>query len=38
MSEKQPPPNPHPLRFGDKIVYACLAAAVVAKIIVEWLT
>ena len=27
------PSNPHALRFGDKVVYACLAAAVVIKVI-----
>ena len=28
--------NVHPLRFGDKVVYACLAAAGVVKVIL-WL-
>ena len=27
------PPNPHPLRTGDKIVYGVLAAMVIAKLI-----
>ncbi len=39
MSEKRPATrNPLALRFGDKVVYACLAAAVVVKFIIWLLT